>query len=150
MDGVTYELDLTQPAKYAVNGKVAVATANRVGNLRFADQPIKAHAKFIVATNNYRAFGGGNFPGLGAEKVVFDAPHENRQALVEYLTLVEVLTPGKAVNPTADGNWRILSIPGVKMNFLSASAASKYLANHPGIRLIRDNGDGSALYELVQ
>ena len=150
MDGVTYELDLTQPAKYAVNGKVAVATANRVKNLRFAGQPIKADAKFIVATNNYRAFGGGNFPGLGAEKVVFDAPDENRQALVEYLTLVEVLTPGKAVNPTADGNWRILPVPGVKMNFLSASAASKYLANHPGIRMIKDNGDGSALYELMQ
>ena len=150
MDGVTYELDLTQPAKYAVNGKVAVATANRVKNLRFDGAPIKADAKFMVATNNYRAFGGGNFPGLGAEKVVFDAPEENRQALVQYLTLVEALTPGKAVNPSADGNWRILPVPGIKMSFLSASAASKYLANHPGIRMIKDNGDGSALYELVQ
>ena len=112
--------------------------------------PFKADAKFIVATDNYRAFGGGNFPGLGAEKVVFDAPAENRQALVEHLTLVEVLTPGKAVNPSADGSWRILSVSGVKMNFRSASAASKYLANHPGIRLIRNNWDGSALYELVQ
>ena len=150
MDGVTYELDLTQPAKYAVNGKVAVASANRVKNLRFDGAPIKADAKFMVATNNYRAFGGGNFPGLGAEKVVFDAPEENRQALVQYLTLVEALTPGKAVNPSADGNWRILPVPGIKMSFLSASAASKYLANHPGIRMIKDNGDGSALYELVQ
>ena len=150
MDGVTYELDLTQPAKYAVNGKVAVATANRVKNLRFDGAAIKADAKFMVATNNYRAFGGGNFPGLGAEKVVFDAPEENRQALVQYLTLVEALTPGKAVNPSADGNWRILPVPGIKMSFLSASAASKYLANHPGIRMIKDNGDGSALYELVQ
>ncbi len=150
MDGVTYELDLTQPAKYAVNGKIAVATANRVKNLRFDGAPIKPDAKFLVATNNYRAFGGGNFPGLGAEKVVFDAPEENRQALVQYLMMVEALTAGKAVNPTADGNWRILPVPGIKMGFLSASAAAKYLANHPGIRMIKDNGDGSALYELVQ
>ena len=88
--------------------------------------------------------------GLSAEKVVFDAPEENRQALVQYLTLVDALTPGKTVNPTADGNWRILPVPGVRLSFLSSSAATKYLSNHPGIRLIRDNGDGSALYELTR
>ena len=150
IDGVTYELDLTEPAKYAVNGKVAVATASRVKNLRFDGAPIKADAKFLVATNNYRAYGGGNFPGLSESKVVFDAPEENRQVLVEYLSLSEALRPGTMVNPTADGNWRILPVPGVRMNFLSSSAATKYLANHPGLRLVKDNGDGSALFELVR
>ncbi|MEO6625146.1 MAG: bifunctional 2',3'-cyclic-nucleotide 2'-phosphodiesterase/3'-nucleotidase [Burkholderiaceae bacterium] len=149
IDGVTYELDLTQPAKYAVNGNVAAAGANRVRNLRFEGQPIKADAKFLVATNNYRAFGGGNFPGLNERKVIFDAPEENRQVLVEYLSLVDALTPGKTVNPSADGNWRIQPVAGIRMNFLSASAASKYLGNHPGIRLVKDNGDGSALFELA-
>jgi len=150
MDGVTYELDLTQPAKYAVSGSVVAVQANRVKNLKFQGQPIQMDAKFVVATNNYRAFGGGNFPGLGANKVIYDAPEENRQALVEYLTMVDVLTPGKQVNPTADGNWRILPVPGVRLTFLSASAASKYLTNHPNIRLVKDNEDGSALYELGQ
>ena len=150
IDGVNYELDLTQPAKYAVNGKVAVASANRVKNLRFAGAPIKLDAKFIVATNNYRAFGGGNFPGLSAEKVVFDAPEENRQVLVEYLSAGGGSAAGQAINPGADGNWRILPVPGIRLSFLSASAAAKYLPNHPGIRLVKDNGDGSALYELTQ
>jgi 2',3'-cyclic-nucleotide 2'-phosphodiesterase / 3'-nucleotidase len=148
MDGVRYELDLTQPAKYAVNGSVASPQASRVKNLTFQGQPIKADGKFLVATNNYRAFGGGNFPALGADKVVFDAPEENRQALVEYLTMADALTPGKQVNPTADGNWRILPVPGVKLTFLSASASTKYLGNHPNIKLLKDNGDGSALFEL--
>ena len=85
---------------------------------------------------------------LGADKVVFDAPEENRQVLVEYLTMMDALTPSKQVNPSADGNWRILPVPGVKLTFLSASAAAKYLANHPNIRLNKDNGDGSALFEL--
>jgi len=129
---------------------VVAVQANRVKNLKFQGQPIQMDAKFVVATNNYRAFGGGNFPGLGANKVIYDAPEENRQALVEYLTMVDVLTPGKQVNPTADGNWRILPVPGVRLTFLSASAASKYLTNHPNIRLVKDNEDGSALYELGQ
>ena len=150
IDGVTYELDVTQPAKYAVNGSVAAAGANRVKNLKFQGVAIQPDAKFIVATNNYRAFGGGNFPGLTAAKVIFDAPEENRQVLIEYLTLVDALTPGKQVNPTADGNWRIQPVAGVNLGFLSASGAVKYVANHPGIKLVKDNGDGSALFQLAQ
>lgn len=150
IDGVTYELDVTQPAKYAVNGSVAAAGANRVKNLKFQGTAIQPDAKFIVATNNYRAFGGGNFPGLTAAKVIFDAPEENRQVLIEYLTLVDALTPGKQVNPTADGNWRIQPVAGVNLGFLSASGAAKYVANHPGIKLVKDNGDGSALFQLAQ
>ena len=150
IDGVTYELDVTQPAKYAVNGSVVAAGANRVKNLKFQGAAIQPDAKFIVATNNYRAFGGGNFPGLTAAKVIFDAPEENRQVLIEYLTLVDALTPGKQVNPTADGNWRIQPVAGVNLGFLSSSGAAKYVANHPGIKLVKDNGDGSALFELTQ
>ncbi|MDP2370452.1 bifunctional 2',3'-cyclic-nucleotide 2'-phosphodiesterase/3'-nucleotidase [Rhodoferax sp.] len=148
IDGVSYELDLTEPAKYAVNGKMQSATANRVRNLRFQGEPINLEARFVVATNNYRAFGGGNFPGLNATKVVLDAPDESRQVLIQYLSLVDALTPGKLVNPSADENWRILPVPGVTLSFLSASAAIRYLPNHPSIRLIKDNGDGSALYAL--
>jgi hypothetical protein len=36
------------------------------------------------------------------------------------------------------------------MTFLSASAAIRYLPAHPQIRLIKDNGDGSAAYEIAQ
>ena len=148
IDGVTYELDLTQPAKYAVNGAVANSAANRITNLAFEGKPIDLAARFVVATNNYRAFGGGNFPDLKADKVIFDAPDENRQALVEYLTLADALSPNKQVNPRADGNWRIQPVPGVKFTFSSASAAQRYLPSHPNIKLVKDNGDGSAVYEL--
>jgi 2',3'-cyclic-nucleotide 2'-phosphodiesterase/3'-nucleotidase len=110
---------------------------------------VQPDAKFIVATNNYRAFGGGNFPGLNAGKVVLEAPEENRQVLIEYLRMMDMLSANKQVNPSADGNWLIAPVPGVRLTFLSASTAQRYLPGHPQIRLIRDNGDGSALYELV-
>lgn len=143
IDGVSYELDVTQPARYAQNGALADASASRVKNLRYKGEPVKPDAKFVVATNNYRAYGGGNFPGLSAAKVIIDAPEENREALVAYLT-----ASGK-LNPSADGNWRILPVPGISMTFMSASAAAKHLPNHPQIRVIKDNGDGSAMYELA-
>jgi 2',3'-cyclic-nucleotide 2'-phosphodiesterase/3'-nucleotidase len=117
--------------------------------LRYQGMPIAPDAKFLVATNNYRAFGGGHFPGLVADKVVLDSPDENRQALVEYLIMMDRVSADKAVNPVADGNWRILTVPGVHPTFLTSSAAMKYLNKHPSIRWIQDKGDGSALYELL-
>jgi 2',3'-cyclic-nucleotide 2'-phosphodiesterase / 3'-nucleotidase len=143
MDGVNYELDLTQAAKYDGKGAIANAASRRVVNLRFDGKPIDDAAKFIVATNNYRAYGGGNFPGLTAAKVIIDAPEENREALVEYLAA------NPKFNPSADNNWRIQNVPGISMTFVSASAAAKYLAKHANIKLLKDNGDGNALYELV-
>ena len=142
IDGVTYEFDLTQPAKYDENGKLLNKTARRVVDLKFDGKAIDDSAKFLVASNNYRAFGGGNFPGLSAEKVVINAPEENRQAVVNYLAAQTIF------NPSADGNWHIRAVPGVSMTFLSASIAAKYLSNHVNIEKISDNGDGSSLYQL--
>ena len=144
IDGVTYEIDVTQPPRYAINGQLANAQAQRIRNLSYAGKPIDPQQRFLVVTNNYRAYGGGNFPGVNATKVVLDAPDENRQALVDYLSQ----SPGQTVNPSADGNWRIASIATVEPTFLSSSNAARFLAQHPGIRLVKDNGDGSATYAL--
>jgi 2',3'-cyclic-nucleotide 2'-phosphodiesterase/3'-nucleotidase len=149
LDGVTYEFDVTQPARYDSNGKLVAPDAHRVKNLSYQSSPVLPDARFIVATNNYRAFGGGNFPGLNASKVVLESPDENRQVLIDYLRMMDMVSSNKQVNPSADGNWRITPVPGVRLTFLSASTAQRYLANQPKIRLIKDNGDGSALYELV-
>lgn len=145
LDGVTYEFDLTQPARYDGNGKLVAPDSHRVQNLRLAGVPVADDAKFIVATNNYRAFGGGNFPGLDGTNVVLDSPDENRQLLIEYLAQQSTAA---AFNPSADGNWRIRAVPGVTMRFVTGSGAARYLTRHPGIGLIKENGDGSSTFEL--
>ncbi|MES3013001.1 MAG: bifunctional 2',3'-cyclic-nucleotide 2'-phosphodiesterase/3'-nucleotidase [Pseudomonadota bacterium] len=144
LDGVTYQLDVTQPARYDGNGKLVAPDAHRVQNLRRAGAPVVADAKFIVATNNYRAFGGGNFPGLDGTNVVVDSPDESRQIVVDWLAQIS-----GPLNPSADRNWTIQPVPGVAMTFRTGAAATRYLARHPSIRLVKDNGDGSASFELV-
>lgn len=144
LDGVTYEFDLTQPARYDGNGKLVEPDAHRVQNLRVAGTPVAADAKFIVATNNYRAFGGGNFPGLDGTNVVVDSPDESRQVVIDYLAHAD-----GSMNPSAERNWAIQPVPGVAMTFRSASVARRYLSRHPNIRLLQDNGDGSATFELT-
>ena len=120
IDGVTYKIDVTQPAKFDRNCKVVNADASRIVDLTYTDldgHPITgnelAAMEFIIASNNYRAFGGA-FAGTGPEHVILELPDENRAALAAYIT--EQSQPdgsggyNSAVNPTADYNWDFKTI----------------------------------------
>jgi 2',3'-cyclic-nucleotide 2'-phosphodiesterase/3'-nucleotidase len=143
LDGVTYRFDLTQPARYDRNGKLTAPEAHRVVDLRLNGQPVADKAEFAVVTNNYRASGGGNFPTLDGTQVIVDAPDENREALLQYLQAA------KRIDPAADGNWRVQAVPGVKLRFTSGTGGIAHLARYPQVKLVNDNGDGTALFELV-
>jgi 2',3'-cyclic-nucleotide 2'-phosphodiesterase/3'-nucleotidase len=142
LDGVTYRIDITQPARYERSGKLVAPQARRIVDLRFEGQAIDETARFVVVTNNYRASGGGNFPGLDGNNIVLNAPDENREALMQYLATA------RTVDPTADANWRVQAVPGVKLQFVSGTGGIAHLARYPGIALVKDNGDGTALFEL--
>ena len=52
------------------------ANAERIKNLTFNGKPIDPNAMFLVATNNYRAYGG-KFAGTGDSHIAFASPDEN-------------------------------------------------------------------------
>jgi len=143
LDGVTYRIDVTQPARYTPAGKLADPQARRIVDLRHDGRPLDDQAMFIIVTNSYRASGGGNFPGLDGSSIVMDAPDENRDALVQYFR-----SAGE-IDPSADGNWSILPVPGIRLRFVSGAGGSAHLSRYPQIRLVQENPDGSALYELA-
>ena len=97
IDGVTYEIDVTEPAKYDSDGNLVNAEANRIKNLQYNGQPIDLEQEFLVATNNYRA--GGNFPGVRNQTALKMYPDENRQAIIDYIQ------EQQTIDPSADGNW---------------------------------------------
>jgi 2',3'-cyclic-nucleotide 2'-phosphodiesterase/3'-nucleotidase len=142
LDGVTYRIDVTQPARYARGGRLVAPDARRIVDLRFEGQPVDDTARFVVVTNSYRAGGGDMFPGLDGKNIVLSAPDDNREALVQYLKSMP------QVDPMADGNWRILPVPGIKLRFTSGVGGIAHLSRYPQIKLIKDNGDGFAVYEL--
>ena len=142
IDGVSYQIDVTQPARYDPKGKLVAPAAHRIVDLRYQGQPVDAQAPFIVVTNNYRASGGGGFPGLDGTNIVLDSPDENREALVQYLRNAGTL------DPSADNNWRIQPVPGITLRFLSGTGGVAHLARYPQIQRVQDNADGSTLFEL--
>jgi 2',3'-cyclic-nucleotide 2'-phosphodiesterase / 3'-nucleotidase len=143
IEGVTYTIDVTQPARYAYDGKLLDAQARRIRDLRHDGKPVDDAASFIVVTNNYRASGGGGFPGLDGTQIVMDAQDENRLALAQYLGAA------RSFDPSADNNWKLLPVPGVRLRFLSGKGGVEQLARYPAISLVQDNGDGSALFEIA-
>ena len=109
IDGVNYEYDLTQPARYDGECKLINPNAHRVVNLTYQGKPVDPKAEFLIATNNYRAYSN-KFPGTGDKHIVYAAPDENRQVLADYIKATS--EKDGAVNPSADKNWRFVPIKG--------------------------------------
>lgn len=131
IDGVTYQVDVTQPAKYKVDGTINDASASRIVKLNYNDKPVDPNQDFIVVTNNYRAGGGGNFPGVKGSPYIIDAPDENRQILMNYIST------HKEINPSIDNNWSIAPIFGdVNVTFTSSPKAAEYAEATNNIRYL--------------
>ncbi|MFB1082179.1 bifunctional 2',3'-cyclic-nucleotide 2'-phosphodiesterase/3'-nucleotidase [Jeotgalibacillus sp. JSM ZJ347] len=142
IDGVTYQIDVTQPAKYNADGTLHNASASRIVDLAYNGEPVADDQEFIVITNNYRAGGGGNFPNLANAEMIVDSAEENRQILMDYIT-----EKGE-INPSADMNWSIAPVKeDVKVSFLSSPTAEKYASDritYTGEK----NADGFGIFEL--
>jgi 2',3'-cyclic-nucleotide 2'-phosphodiesterase / 3'-nucleotidase len=119
VSGVTYAIDVTQPARYDNDGLLVAAESHRIVDLRFQGEPVDPARDFLVVTNSYRASGGGHFPGCDGSTIVFEAPDANRDALVRYL-----VESGHA-EPNNDVHWRFASWPAdAIVTFLTSPAAS--------------------------
>ncbi len=135
IDGVTYEIDLSQPSKFDTQGELIDAEANRIADLRFEGRPVDPEARFVVATNNYRASGGGSFPGAMGDTVIFEGPDTNRDVIVRYIVEQGTISPG------ADNNWRFKAMPGTSVLFETGPRASEHLADVDSLA-IEEAGEG--------
>ncbi|MGB7318757.1 MAG: bifunctional 2',3'-cyclic-nucleotide 2'-phosphodiesterase/3'-nucleotidase [Planktotalea sp.] len=129
MDGVSYQIDLSQPSRFDKDGVVVNAEASRITNLMFNGAPVDMAQEFIVATNNYRASGGGSFPGAMGDTVVFEGPDTNRDIIVRYL--VEQGT----VNPKADANWSFAPMASTSVIFETGPAGAGYASSVEGVSI---------------
>ena len=143
IDGVTYKIDLTQPPRYDMQGKVQNAGARRIVDLKYDGKPIDDAQEFIVATNNYRAGGGGNFPGLDGKNVVFESPETSQEMLMEWL--MEKKTIQASVRP----NWSFASIAApVEVVFETSPAAQTYAKANPKLRYLDTAANGFARFKI--
>lgn len=148
IDGVSYQIDVSQPAKYDSKGNLVNPDSSRIVDLEYAGKAIDLQQEFLVISNNYRASGGGNFPNINAERIVLDAPDENRQAVANYLILNGSSAQG--FDPSADNNWSLKPLPNTTVTVLSSPLEeAKEFAKQSGLRYLKNNADGFGVYRLT-
>jgi 2',3'-cyclic-nucleotide 2'-phosphodiesterase/3'-nucleotidase len=136
---LSYEIDVTQPP------------GSRIRKLALNGQPVAARQEFLVATNNYRASGGGNFPGLDGSKTVLASPDASRDVLIAYIRAAKRLT--RAANG-AQRSWRFTQVATAGPVVFHAAPGKLELARAAGLEnvsLLREDdgqGKGFALYAL--
>ena len=152
IDGVTYQIDVSQPARYDGECQTVNPKAERVKDLKFNGKPIDPNATFLVATNNYRAYGG-KFAGTGDGHIAFASPDENRSVLASWIS-AESKRAG-AIHPAADNNWRLAPIASkaaLDIRFETspsekAAAFIKEKAQYP-MKQVATDDIGFAIYQV--
>lgn len=89
--GVDYDIDISR------------AVGSRITRLEIAGVAVADDQRFVVAVNNYRRSGGGNFPGIVKEQV-YNEQREIRQLLIDWAQAKGEINPADF----AVANWRLV------------------------------------------
>jgi 2',3'-cyclic-nucleotide 2'-phosphodiesterase/3'-nucleotidase len=141
IDGISYRIDTTVPPKYNREESVNNAQAGRIRDLLFRGQPIPLNQDFALVTNNFRAYGGGNFPGGNPGNIILETPDESRQIILRYIDEKRTITP------QPDNNWSLI-LPRDAGPLLFVSSPDAQGSLPPGISFERMDEAGFAVYRV--
>ncbi|HDM8043545.1 TPA: 2',3'-cyclic-nucleotide 2'-phosphodiesterase [Vibrio campbellii] len=152
IDGVNYQIDVTQPPKYDADCKVINPDSQRIVNLTYNGKPVDPKQDFIIATNNYRAYSA-TFPGTGPDFIAFDAPDENRSVVAAYISRIS--KEQGEVTPSADNNWSFAPVKSdnkldVRFETSPSDKAAQFIkekGQYPMKRVATDEV-GFAIYQI--
>jgi 2',3'-cyclic-nucleotide 2'-phosphodiesterase/3'-nucleotidase len=82
VSGLTYEIDIAKPV------------GSRIANLLFEGAPLDPAARFVLAVNNYRASGGGNFPHVATAQQLWANSDEIRNTIIGWVGATGTVDPG--------------------------------------------------------
>lgn len=157
IDGVNYQIDISQPARYNGDCELINPEASRIVNLTFDGKPVDENAHFYVATNNYRGFGG-KFAGTGSDHVVIAAPDENRTILSDYIA-AQTQANGE-LKIEVDNNWQLAPLKmdnnqgdkklDIRFGTAGHEKAHNFVKDHAKVKLTSVSRDeaGIEMYKL--
>lgn len=131
---ISYQIDVTQPVN------------SRIVNLMYKGVAIDPTAEFIVATNNYRASGGGGFPGLDGSNIIYASPDANRDVLIAYIKALKNI---KRTSNGADRSWSFKKVTTAGPVIFHSAQNVLSLAGDAGLSNVSlyqaDDGSGKSL-----
>lgn len=85
ISGVSYRIDLSQPPRYAPGGEILNPDSHRLRELRHQGRPVTSDDRFLIATNEYRAAGGGPYRALPEAAIVHRSKTPVRDLLARHI-----------------------------------------------------------------
>ncbi|MGW2669430.1 bifunctional metallophosphatase/5'-nucleotidase [Streptomyces sp. NPDC001272] len=89
--GLAYDIDIAQP------------TGSRISNLSFQGKPVDPAGRFVLAVNNYRASGGGNFPHVPQAQQLWSNSEEIRTTIIQWVKAKGTIDPAQF----ASVDWKL-------------------------------------------
>lgn len=121
-DGIHYEIDITDPAKYDSAGHVIHANANRIKNLTCQGGSVTDQSRFLIVCNEITTY---NLvlSDLTKQRLVKDPERNTVDYLKDYIQEMNRYTP---IADEPDHNWKILFTD--EQRILRTSSLSELLA----------------------
>lgn len=124
ISGLSYAIDLREPARYSVNGRRVAPQSHRIKDLRLSDgNPVADSDRFVLLSNDFRLSGGNGYLARGQPVVLEPEP-----ALIRDLIYHEVVATGKPLRIDASAIWRFLPMPGTRALYQTGPGALTHLA----------------------
>jgi 2',3'-cyclic-nucleotide 2'-phosphodiesterase/3'-nucleotidase len=133
--GIHYTIDVSRPV------------GQRITALTYEGKPVGPQQPFVIVTNNYRASGGGHFPGLDGSSIVLAAPDGTREILARWLEHRKQIGTDD-LQPTS---WTFAPLKTHGPVTFTAASGKQGVARAAGLENIlqvKDKGDGTATYAI--
>lgn len=123
LHGLTYQIDLSVPARFHASGQLADASVHRIRTPCWNGQPLDPKQQFTVALNSHRAGGGGNFT------MVQQAAHLSLPRRPIQHILYDYLNGSLPADPLASAPppWRFANLPGTEVLAFTSPTARQHL-----------------------
>jgi 2',3'-cyclic-nucleotide 2'-phosphodiesterase/3'-nucleotidase len=145
-DGLSYQIDLSQPARTNAEGDEIRPGTGRIRDLRQScGALVRDEDQFLIVTNSYRAGGGGHFPAAASCETVYLSPHPVRDLIAGHIAAMR-----GALAPSAPQGFSFAPLDGALVVYETGRAAVHHAARASALGLVPDgfNDRGFARFLL--
>lgn len=149
IDGVTWQIDLSGPARFAPDGRLLDPGSRRIRDLRWQGRAVAPSDSFVLATNSYRLASCGLFsPLVSGNEIALKGDELTREILRLYVRR------RRRIAIDAAPHWRFTAMPGTTAIFETGPGGLAHLeavaARHAaGLEHAGAGAEGFARFRLL-
>lgn len=141
---LSYAIDLSQPARFDGQGRLANPAARRITGLRYQGRSVGAEEQFLLVTNSHRAGRARLQDPANEPQVVY-----TDGARVQSIFVAHIQRKGRVGGPPPR-NWHFLPMPGTTVSIPTGQGAARHLDEIAQYRpaALGQGADGFTHYRL--